>query len=161
MTRAGSRSQRVPRGAEPFAQVSFAGNMLYWTRLLETSYNRAFVAAAPSYVSVSVWRVLAWLSEKESLTVGELARHTHMERTVLGRLLDRMAGQGLIERAAANGDKRISLARITAAGRNAFARLQPMRSAIYEQSIRGIPAQDIETARRVIMAMVGNLQEAT
>ena len=152
------RRRRAPRGTEPFAQVSFAGNMLYWTRLLETSYNRAFMAAAPASTSVSVWRVLAWLSEKEALTVGELALHTHMERTVLGRLLDRMAGQGLIERTAASGDKRISLTRISRAGRLAFARMQPVRSSIYEKAIRGIAGEDIETARRVIMAMVGNLR---
>jgi len=155
-----ARKRAAPRGAEPFAQVSFAGNMLYWTRLLETSYNRAFVAAAPRSTSVSVWRVLAWLSEKDALTVGELALHTHMERTVLGRLLDRMAGQGLIERTAADGDKRVSLARISAAGRKAFASVQPLRSSIYARAIRGIPNGDVETARRVIMAMVGNLRAA-
>lgn len=149
-----------PPGTEPFSQVSFAGNLLYWTRLLETSYNRAFVAAAPPSTSVSVWRVLAWLSEKEALTVGELALHTHMERTVLGRLLDRMERQGLIERTADSGDRRVSLARISAAGRKAFARMQPLRQSIYDKAIRGIPNADIETTRRVIMTMVGNLRDA-
>ena len=160
MARTAKKAAGAPPGTEPFAQVSFAGNMLYWTRLLETSYNRAFVAAAPRSTSVSVWRVLAWLSEMESLTVGELALHTHMERTVLGRLLDRMASQGLIERSAANGDRRVSLARISAAGRKAFARMQPLRLSIYDRAIRGIPSGDIEIARRVIMTMVGNLREA-
>jgi len=160
MGRAAKASAGAPPGTEPFAQVSFAGNMLYWTRLLETSYNRAFLAVAPSSASVSVWRVLAWLSEKESLTVGELALHTHMERTVLGRLLDRMASQGLIERTPASGDRRMSLARISATGRRAFARMQPLRLSIYDKAIRGIPIDDIETARRVIMTMVGNLRDA-
>lgn len=153
-----SKRRTVPRGAEPFAQVSFADNMLYWTRLLETSYNRAFLAAAPDPTSVSVWRVLAWLSEKDALTVGELALHTHMERTVLGRLLDRMADQGLIERTAPTADKRIRLARISEVGRKVFAAMQPIRSGIYQRAIRGIPREDVETARRVIMAMVGNLR---
>ncbi len=160
MPRSAEWTDGAPPGTEPFAQVSFAGNMLYWTRLLETSYNRAFLAAAPASTSVSVWRVLAWLSEKESLTVGELALHTHMERTVLGRLLDRMASQGLVERTVSSGDRRVSLARISAAGRKAFARMQPLRSSIYEKAIRGIPSHDIETARRVIMSMVGNLSSA-
>ncbi len=150
----------APRGAEPFAQVSFAGNMLYWTRLLETSYNRAFLAVAPQSTSVSVWRVLAWLSEKATFTVGELALHTHMERTVLSRLLDRMAGQGLIERSPAAGDRRISETRISKAGRKALDQMQPLRSSIYKKAVRGIPSEDIETARRVIMTMVGNLRES-
>jgi len=141
----------------PFSDVSFSGNMLYWTRLLETSYNRAFVSETPSSASVSVWRVLAWLSEKESLTVGELALHTHMERTVLGRLLDRMAEQGLIVRTPSEGDRRVSLARIAAKGRKVFAKMQPVRDAIYERAIQGIEETEIETARRVIVRMVKNL----
>lgn len=146
--------------AGPFGAVSFSGNMLYWTRLLETSVNRAFVTATPEFASVSVWRVLAWLSEKESLTVGELATHTHMERTVLGRLLDRMAELGLLARAPAADDRRISRARITAKGRRLLARIQPIRDAIYAQATRGIDSAEIEAARRVIVRMVRNLNPA-
>lgn len=143
----------------PFGDVSFSGNMLYWTRLLETSYNRAFLAETPSSTSVSVWRVLAWLSEKESLTVGELAVHTHMERTVLGRLLDRMAEQGLIARKPGAGDRRISMTRITPKGRRTFARIQPIRDAIYERATEGIDPAQIEAARRVIVQMVHKLNQ--
>jgi len=143
--------------AGPFGAVSFSGNMLYWTRLLETSYNRAFLAATPPAASVSIWRVLAWLSEKESLTVGELAMHTHMERTVLGRLLDRMAEQGLIARVQAKHDRRISHARITAKGRKHFASIQPLRDAIYQKATAGIDPAEVEAARKVIIRMVGNL----
>jgi DNA-binding MarR family transcriptional regulator len=140
-----------------FGQVSFSNYMLYWTRLLETSYNRAFLAKSPPSTSVSIWRVLAWLSEKESLTVGELALHTHMERTVLGRLLDRMASQGLIERSADRDDRRISIARISTKGRHAFAGMQRTRDEIYGRAVSGIDAADIECTRRVIARMVMNL----
>lgn len=144
-------------GSTPFGQVSFSSNMLYWTRLLETSYNRAFVAEVPKSISVSVWRVLAWLSEKKTLTVGELSLHTHMERTTLGRLLDRMAKQGLIERTSNRGDRRISMTRIATKGRRAFTQMQPLRDAIYEKAIRNIDTAEIETARRVVVRMVMNL----
>jgi DNA-binding MarR family transcriptional regulator len=142
----------------PFLQVSFSDNLLYWTRLLETLYNRAFVnKVPPGLISVSAWRVLSWLLEKNALTVGELAQHTHMERTVLGRLLDRMAGHGLIVRTATKHDMRISMTRISAKGRKVFARVQPMRDAIYERAICGIDPARIEDARHVIVSMVTNL----
>ena len=144
-------------GSTPFGQVSFSSNMLYGTRLLETSYNRAFVAEVPKSISVSVWRVLAWLSEKKTLTVGELSLHTHMERTTLSRLLDRMAKHGLIERTSNRGDRRISMTRIATKGRRAFAQMQPLRDAIYEKAIRNINTAEIETARRVVVRMVMNL----
>ena len=140
-----------------FSDVSFSSNMLYWTRLLETSYNRAFLAEIPVSTSVSVWRVLAWLSEKEYLTVGELSLHTHMERTVLGRLLDRMAGQGLIARMPGEGDRRIRVTHILPKGRRTFAKMQPVRDAIYDQAVRGIDPAEVEMAHSVIIKMVKNL----
>lgn len=156
-----NKSHANDSGSSPFGRVSFSSNMLYWTRLLETSYNRAYAAQVPKSISVSVWRVLAWLSEKESLTVGELALHTHMERTVLGRLLDRMAKQGLIVRDTSTGDRRISKTRISPAGRLVFAKMQPLRDAIYAKATKNIPPADVETARRVVMRMVMNLADPT
>ncbi len=56
----------------------------------------------------------------DGLTMGELSRRLMVTNGNVTGLIDRMAGEELVERTAAPGDRRVQLVRLTAAGRRAF-----------------------------------------
>ena len=137
---------------------SYSRSIVYWGRILETLYNRKFVAEMrPARIPVSFWRILSWLSELGTLTVGEIAAHSQIERTVLGRVLDRMAQEDLIARVPRRDDRRVSETRITPKGREAVRKLRPTRQAVYAQAARGIEPADLDFACAVLIRMINNL----
>lgn len=150
------------RGANKSATAgprhSYARSIVYWSRILGTLYNRQYVATVGSkHVPVSFWRILSWLAESGALTVGEIAAHSQIERTVLSRMLERMAAQGLIARVPRHGDRRVSETRITPKGRRAVRMIRPVRQGVYARATRGIESRDIDFACAVIIRMIDNL----
>lgn len=68
-------------------------------------------------LSVLEWRVLATLADNDAMSVGLLARRAATKQPTLTRLLDRMAQQGHVERGEHGQDRRLTLVRVTPAGR--------------------------------------------
>lgn len=142
-------------------EYSFTDSVFYWTGILEARYNRAFILAMrPKRVTIPMWRVLACLAELESLTVGEIARLTQVERTALSRLLERLQRAGMVERAECLDDRRVSETRITAAGRAAFLDMLPVRRAVFSLATAGIDARDLLQIRSTVDRMITNLDSA-
>ncbi|MDR3466112.1 MAG: flavin reductase [Xanthobacteraceae bacterium] len=68
-------------------------------------------------LSVPEWRVLACLSDTDGLSVGELAAMALMKQPGLTKVLDRMVGDGLVERRGTAADRRRTPIHLTAKGR--------------------------------------------
>lgn len=121
------------------------------SRLISTEFHR--IAAARG-LNVSEWRVLASLSEGDPMSIGRLARTTVTKQPTLTRVLDRMEGMGMVERIANEGDRRITLVRITAAGKAAVDKLIPLARAHEHRVLQPFgPAQAARlkaTLRRMI-----------
>jgi DNA-binding MarR family transcriptional regulator len=77
-------------------------------------------------ISVSEWRVLATLAGNEPMSIGRLAQITTIKQPTATRLLDRMAANGYVQRVENDGDRRITLVRITPAGTRIVSRLIPL-----------------------------------
>ncbi len=77
-------------------------------------------------LSVAEWRVLASLADGRTVSTGRLAQIVLGKQPTVTRQLDRMARKGYVERVDDDGDRRITLVRITPAGRKAAARLIPL-----------------------------------
>jgi DNA-binding MarR family transcriptional regulator len=97
-------------------------------------------------------RALAVLSVIEAPTQGELAVYTVTEPSTLSRALDALEAEGLVARAADDGDSRVVRVRATDAGRAAFGTLWPHMAAAQARMFRGIGRDE----RR---AFVGTLQK--
>ena len=67
-------------------------------------------------LQVPEWRVLASLSDSDSMTVGELAAHALQRQPTMTKIIDRMAESGLIERRQDEADRRKVRIFITGAG---------------------------------------------
>ena len=67
--------------------------------------------------SVPEWRVLATLTDKPGMSIGQLAQVSVTKQPTVTRLLDRMVEKGLVERSAHDGDRRMTVVLITPSGR--------------------------------------------
>jgi DNA-binding MarR family transcriptional regulator len=76
--------------------------------------------------TVSEWRVLASLAGSEPINIGRLAEITTMKQPTATRVLDRMQARGLVERLPNDGDRRVTLVRITPAGTRLVSKLIPL-----------------------------------
>ena len=84
--------------------------------------------------SVSEWRVLASLAGSAPLSIGRLAAISTIKQPTVTRLLDRMEAKGLVQRLENDGDRRITLVAITAAGLRRVSRLIALARA-HEQRV--------------------------
>jgi DNA-binding MarR family transcriptional regulator len=93
------------------------------SQLISGEFHR--VVAAHGF-TVSEWRVLATLAGGEPMSIGRLAQITTFKQPTVTRLLDRMEAKGQVRRLLNDGDRRITLVGITAAGSRLVARLIPL-----------------------------------
>jgi len=70
--------------------------------------------------------VLATLAGNEPMSIGRIAQITTIKQPTVTRLLDRMEAKRHVERLEKDGDRRITLVRITPIGSRMVARLIPL-----------------------------------
>jgi DNA-binding MarR family transcriptional regulator len=105
-------------------------------------------------LSVSEWRVLASLEGSDGISIGQLAQLALLKQPTMTRMLDRMEARGEVARFAHDGDRRVTLVRITPAGHRMVSRLIALAR---EHEVRvmepfgGQRAEDLKaTLRRII-----------
>ena len=90
------------------------------SHVVASEFHREVKAAG---LTVLEWRVLATLSDGRAKSVGELATIALAQQSTVTKLLGRLEADGRIARTDGDTDRRLSLARITPAGRAALGRL--------------------------------------
>ncbi len=120
----------------------------------------AFAAElAADDLTISMYRVMAALIEREDQRLGELSDMTFIELTALSRLIGTMSGRGLVSRHRQEKDERSLRINITAAGRGLLQRLIP-RAQYYEGvAVRGIEDGKLGIMSDVLAAMLVNIEE--
>lgn len=77
-------------------------------------------------LAVAEWRVLSSLADGRAVSTGRLAQLVLAKQPTVTRQLDRMESKGYVERTSDDGDRRLTLVRITPAGQKVVARLIPL-----------------------------------
>jgi DNA-binding MarR family transcriptional regulator len=108
----------------------------------------------PLELSVPQWRVLSALATRDGQTVGQIAEFTVLDRSALGRLLEQMEADGLVERTSAPDDRRAVLIRLSPAGRKRRAAALPMVVKHYRRLLHGVSAAE----HRTLMALLRRLK---
>ena len=107
-------------------------------------------------LSVSEWRVLASLAGGEPIAIGQLAQVAVLKQPTVTRMLDRMAAKRQVERLGHDGDRRVTLVRITPAGSRMVERLIGLARE-HEQRVLepfGLArAEDLKTTLRQIIEL--------
>ena len=105
-------------------------------------------------LSLMEWRVMASLSGKTALTVGELTDIVLAKQPTVTKLVGRMKEAGWVTRVDAPHDKRQSLVRLTAAGRS---KVKPLlaRARRHEAQVTGdIGAADADQLKQVLERLI-------
>ncbi len=72
----------------------------------------------------SLYQVLSLLNERESMSVSEISRYFGIAKPNITPLVDRLVGDGLVERVRSTSDRRVVFIRIMPEGRSRLKRIQ-------------------------------------
>lgn len=116
-----SRSSRV---APAEAASALEDHLGYWLRIVSNHVSHAFKVRVESLgVTVAEWVVLRKLYEREGVRPSDLSDGLGLTRGAVSKLLDRLAGKGLVRVRADAGDGRAQVVTLSASGRGLVPRL--------------------------------------
>jgi DNA-binding MarR family transcriptional regulator len=125
--------------------------------------TRAFVRALQSRlalhgVSFGHWTFLRILWETDGLTQRELSEQAGvMEPTTLAAIRA-MEKLGYVTRRQLPGNRKNVYVHLTAKGRALKKKLVPLAVEVNRLAVRGVPAADVATTRKVMLAIIENLK---
>lgn len=108
-------------------------------------------------VSFGHWAFLRILWEHDGLTQRELSREAGVMEPTTFVALKVMEERGYISRRQMGGNRRKVHIFLTAKGRALRKKLVPLAEEVNGVAVRGVPAADVATARRTLLAMLANL----
>lgn len=121
--------------------------------------NRISQAIARIYVDrfnlgITEWRVMAVLGRCPDLSANEVAERTAMDKVAVSRALARLIDAGRVLRTTADGDRRRSRLRLSAAGRRIYAQVVPLALAFEHDLLSGLD----DAARNQFLALLDRLE---
>ena len=108
-------------------------------------------------VTVSMYRVLAVLTENDSLRLGGLAGLVSIELSTLSRLIGAMTRKGLVSRVRPRGNARVVEISLTARGRALAAKLMPLAARCEAVAVAGLSPADVARLKSYLEAAYHNL----
>lgn len=96
------------------------------------------------------WGVLAMLREEDGITQKELSCRILKDQPNITRILDKLAGKGLVRRTGATADRRAFLVHLTDRGREMHDELLPVVAAFRKDIVRDLNAEEIGTLLRLL-----------
>ena len=104
------------------------------------------------------WIVLVRLWDRDGQSPSDLSDATLRDRPTMTRILDTMERNGLLARAPAPDDGRGRIVRLTRAGRELRVPLTAAAKRTVKRLEHGISDADLETTRRTLNRIAGNLE---
>ena len=117
-------------------------------------------AAAGVLVSQPGYVLLRRIAEDGPLSLGELARLTHMDPAAAGRQVRQLEADGLVERRAGKADARVTEVRTTARGREVRRRLSKVLGRHLEDALVDWSPDDLATLAGLLNRLVDDLRAA-
>jgi MarR family transcriptional regulator for hemolysin len=116
--------------------------------------------ARGSGLTRSQWQVLAYLERNEGIQQGGLAELLEIEAITLGRIVDKLQAQGLVERLPHPSDRRIWLLRLTEAAKPKLAELHVLGDRTRGEALVDISETDRERLLKLLTTLKSNLASA-
>lgn len=107
-------------------------------------------------LTLTHWRVLAFLSGRDGLNIGELAQATMTEQSTLSRSLRALEALGYVSRRGGSTDTRIVHVHLEPRGRKVFESMLEPALELETLYMAGIGDQDRETLRRLLLQVLAN-----
>jgi DNA-binding MarR family transcriptional regulator len=133
-------------------------------RLFRLTMNRKVHTKQSTAVGADVTRagyaVLRCIDEAGSPSLGEIARECSMDPAAAGRQVKTLEGDGFVERYATTDDGRVTVVRLTRAGREVYRRIVGIRHAYMGDVLAEWSAADRATLARLVDRLVDDLRIA-
>jgi MarR family transcriptional regulator for hemolysin len=140
----------------------FEQSVGYWSHMVSRAFERALnEELKPHGITLRQCQVLGWLALDGELTQSQLADRLRIEPPTLVRILDRMEDAGWIARHADPEDRRKKLIRATRRVKPVWERIRECIRTVRAKALEGIAPEDVQTTRRVLQQMHGNLRALT
>jgi MarR family transcriptional regulator, organic hydroperoxide resistance regulator len=116
---------------------------------------------APHRLSIAMWRVLAALSHAGAQRQIDVAELTSIDVSTLSRLVTRLVQMGLVTRLPAKNSNREVSVQLSAKGEKLVDQIIPMAHHLEAIAVAGLPATELQAAKRALRRMYRNLTEQT
>jgi DNA-binding MarR family transcriptional regulator len=118
------------------------------------------VAAAGVRISPPGLTLLRRIQEEGPLSLGELARRTEMDPAATGRQIRSLEDEGFVHRGPSADDGRVTVVRVTPAGREARRRISEVVGSHMEEVIASWSPDDRDALARLLTRLVDDLRSA-
>jgi MarR family transcriptional regulator for hemolysin len=105
------------------------------------------------------WQVLAHLARHEGINQAGLAEIIEIEPITLGRLIDRMAESGWVERRPHPSDRRVRQLYLTAQAEPVFSRMRALGDETREEALAGLSQDDRDRLTATLIDIRSNLSD--
>jgi len=124
--------------------------------------NRSLQQRLASHdVAFGHWIFLRMLWEGDGLTQREMSERAGLMEPTTHAALRKMEALGYITRKHQRGDRKKMFVFLTEKGRALRDALVPLAEAVNAVATAGVPDADVAATRRVLLAMIGNLESET
>jgi DNA-binding MarR family transcriptional regulator len=110
-------------------------------------------------VSFGHWTFLRILWERDGLTQRELSDEAGVAEPSTNAAMKTMEEAGYVTRTRLPDNRKNIYVRLTPKGLALKVKLVPLAKAVNRDAVRGVSARDVETARRVLLAVKQNLRK--
>lgn len=104
-------------------------------------------------------RIVAALNIFGSLTINELCVHAIAEQPTMSRALDRLEGDGLVQRTVQDNDNRKRVIQLTPKGARLFDDIWPVMLAANAAMLDGISQEDQDVTMRTLLQILKNIRQ--
>jgi DNA-binding MarR family transcriptional regulator len=145
------------RAAEGSSEVERALERMLRLTANRTVHARQSVAAGVA-VSRPGYAILRCLDDAGGLSLGEVARACSADPAAIGRQVKALEDEGFVERTASATDGRVSVVRLTDAGRSAFEQVSRVRAKHMEEVLAGWAPADRHALAGLLNRLVDDMK---
>ena len=116
---------------------------------------------AGEQLSHAQFELLIELLERGELPAGELAAAASLTPATVTQMLDHLAERGHVERARSETDRRVVVSRLTQEGALKIQERREEWRERWEQALRGLSTEEVQTATRVLERLGAMFEEAS
>ncbi|MEN3287125.1 MAG: hypothetical protein V7634_1425 [Bradyrhizobium sp.] len=126
-------------------------------RMLARYYARMNAVLKPSGIDMARWRVLTLLTERDVVTVSEMAEESVVHISTMTKTIARMVGEGLVTVRTSSTDARSTEVVIAPAGRRLLERTREKVQHIFKDALRGLSKTEVQLLNSLSARIFENL----
>jgi DNA-binding MarR family transcriptional regulator len=151
------RFRSMSKGRDHIADAEHALERLFRLTMNRKLHTRQS-AAVGADVTRAGYAVLRYVNDAGEPSLGEIARECSMDPAAAGRQVKVLEDDGFVERYATTDDGRVTVVRLTRAGRDVYRRIVDIRRAYMGDVLAGWSASDQATLAGLVDRLVDDLK---